>query len=1014
MRDRHYTNSLAGDGTIYSDITLVAASHTSNASTTAIDITIPVPSPVTVPAYFSADQGSLSPVLEVLCVDLLYPTEVMPAAVDSVSLGVDDGAGTSYYSTETASFTGVEAAAEITSLSVQRVTAGGYTAIGDTDAAGNYGTVMAQISLPSQPSKVLPTNTELAFTLPRVLADDTNYAFTSASGPLQCYIAAGYTDPESDPSMSIRDRYYAGDFAADTTSFMYSAMSSDVTAASVENPGDSSETLITVTLSSDWAIPAFLDNTQTDGGVTLTPVIELLCVEMRYPGDTITATSASDITMSTSTLDILNVPTASFSGVTTAEPATKRLAAGGYVLYGDVDTDDEVGSLLMQTSLPTRPGLSLPAGTEFKYSVPTGLTAKYTRMFTIAPGGSQCALWTTYTDNTKPITSFELRDRYYRSLNGTGVLTGDDVFYSDISLSTSVTTKTFGSKVYVTVTLDSDWTVPAFLTNAQTADGVTLTPVVEISCHNLFFPDVVKSAVTDLEMSVGTDTVKYAETAAATFSAVEVMPTNSAPALHSVVASGIAVNADTDADERVGTLYMQVDTPLHQGKQLLENTTVTFTVPTVEITTGVSAFTPASGDLQCYVGFAISDPASPGTGDDMRSRYYSGEFKGDSSTYSQMHPMSSLSSLTITGSTVTFNLFLDDDLTVDTFITVPSGQVMVLEVLCVDLLYPYAAMPSDAGLSASISDPSNTLLTTTSDLTFSSVSAGEPIVKRVVATGEPIYGDKDAEGNYGTLLFQVDLPAYPTTDLASGTNFQFSVSTGTVAGSNAFMPVSGLMSCYLRGAFANPAKAASTAMRDQYYRSLNGTGTLAGDGAYFTDMTTDVSASAVINSSDSSLLDITVTTTAAWTAEAFLANPYIDTDSSPLYPIIEILCVELLYPETVLPAVPGLPVSVASATATHFTGTAATFSGVAADPVDMSLVVKRVTAGGLAVYGDADADGYHGTLYTQVDLPQSPGKTLSAGTVFRFAAPAVSVGGGNFAFTPVSAPHLRPPQVLLH
>jgi hypothetical protein len=376
---------------------------------------------------------------------------------------------------------------------------------------------------------------------------------------------------------------------------------------------------ITVLITVDWTIPAYFNNERVEGGVTLTPILEILCHNLRYP----TTPQAPAYNM----LMLMNQPgsapsdymlyanTAEFMGITTQESAVKRILPGGHKIFGDVEAPGTLGSMTMQVSLPNYPGTTLPVGTVFSFQIIAGATG-----FTDPEPGFPCVLAATYTDPSAVVTEFSLRDRYYRYANGTGTLMGDGVMYSDMFTVTTATATT-SARIDIAVELTSAFTIPAFLDNEQVVGGVTLAPVLEVACFGFPYGDANPYDTTSLEMSVTAPDVEYISTVEAKSQEIGDYPSILTPAVMRIVAGGGAVIGDVDATDDTGSLLIQVDMPLRPGKSFTANSEFRLRAPTADAADGGKAFSPI-GTLQCYFGFTTVDPAAPEVDWSMRDRYY--------------------------------------------------------------------------------------------------------------------------------------------------------------------------------------------------------------------------------------------------------------------------------------------------------------------------------------------------------------------------------------------------------
>jgi hypothetical protein len=314
MRDRYYANELTGDGSMFSDMIEQDNTKFDLMSPTTVEIKVTLTADITVDAFLSASQDDLTPIMEVLCVDLPYPVDAVTATTDE-ELFVRHVDASYYQNYFSASFGGVSAYS-ISEVSFKRVIASGYAIYGDEETDDNTGTLYAQMDLAAMPSKTLPTGTAFSFTVPVVISNDgTTYAFTAAGSSMKCFVGASFATTTNTVSAdTMRERYYAslegGSLNGDDDLFtdMFTATSTATVASSTVN--------ISVTLDADWTLPAFLGNTKSNSnGDTLSPTIEILCVDLRYPA--LGTVSASDMIMSASipSTELFSTSSASFSGV---------------------------------------------------------------------------------------------------------------------------------------------------------------------------------------------------------------------------------------------------------------------------------------------------------------------------------------------------------------------------------------------------------------------------------------------------------------------------------------------------------------------------------------------------------------------------------------------------------------------------------------------------------------------------------------------------------------------------
>jgi hypothetical protein len=482
-----------------------------------LDFAITLDSDWSIPTFLANEQTNgtttLVPIMEALCVRLSYPLTALAHSSD-LAIAVEHGEQT-LLSTADASFSGVTT----DEVTVARITAGGVAIFGDAAASQNHGSLLVQLDLPVLPGMTVPAATEIEFPVPTVEvgAGTGVYTFTPVDDTLQCHLAGAYTDPDAAAELSMRDRFYADDMAGDDTT--YTAMSDAVTATATRAGNILN---YKVTLNSDWVVPAFLADEYAPQGTALSPAMQVLCVGLRYPTSPMPCVIDATAKVTSGELVFYTTLSAYFSGVSVPPPVSdvivKRVAAGGYANHGDDETSDEVGTLYAQMTLPATPGKALPSGTEFKFTVPTSTSTDGTNpAFTAADAALKCFIGASYATSA---VSHTMKGRYYRFRNGTGTLDGDDTIYSDMSDATTSTTTVDASSLTVAVSLDADWTVPAFLATEQLDDGEPMPTVVEILCVDLRYPAGSISPATDLAMSVTAGGATLLSTADATFSGV--------------------------------------------------------------------------------------------------------------------------------------------------------------------------------------------------------------------------------------------------------------------------------------------------------------------------------------------------------------------------------------------------------------------------------------------------------------------------------------------------------------
>jgi hypothetical protein len=537
----------------------------------------------------------------------------------------------------------------------------------------------------------------------------------------------------------------------------------------------------------------------------------------------------------------------------------------------------------------------------------------------------------------------EMRDRYYRTLNGTGALVGNgnsftNMFVSGVE-STVKQSTTDPTMMNFTVTLTSGWNIPSFLADPYTVNGVQLTPVLEVLCTRLYYPSLGSAYSTGFPISVYDTETTYQHTDMASFSGVEAGD----PAIRRVIAGGIALFGDAAAQGNYGSIYAQMDLPIPPGALLPSASRFEFTVPTT-VTDGNYAFTPLDGDdLECYLGASYTNPGAPPTSIAMRDRYYAfltrGEsLKGDGARYTDMLPVNATYEL-VNDQFVHFDIKLEDSWLLPSFLDdmqMDNSTVLspAIEILCVDLYYPHASMSAATALPMRAVGE-NSVYFSTSLATFGGV---QPVstsygvnVKRVLAGGFANTGDLDSDGTHGSMYAQMDLPVRPGKTLPSGTRFEFSAPSVFISNefADAFTSIDSTLKCYFGATYTNPSAAVEhLTMRDRYYKSLNNTGTLAGNGVSFTDMSSDTYSS---TSMLSSKIRFSVTLNNPWVVPAFLADSFIKDDVA-LTPVVELLCVRLRYPHVKMDIAQDLTFRASYTGATFFTSYTGTFSGLELKP----------------------------------------------------------------------------------
>jgi hypothetical protein len=327
----------------------------------------------------------------------------------------------------------------------------------------------------------------------------------------------------------------------------------------------------------------------------------------------------------------------------------------------------------------------------------------------------------------------------------------------------------------------------------------------------------------------------------------------------------------------------------------------------------------------------------------MRDRYYAfltrGEsLKGDGARYTDMLPVNATYEL-VNDQFVHFDIKLEDSWLLPSFLDdmqMDNSTVLspAIEILCVDLYYPHASMSAATALPMRAVGE-NSVYFSTSLATFGGV---QPVstsygvnVKRVLAGGFANTGDLDSDGTHGSMYAQMDLPVRPGKTLPSGTRFEFSAPSVFISNefADAFTSIDSTLKCYFGATYTNPSAAVEhLTMRDRYYKSLNNTGTLAGNGVSFTDMSSDTYSS---TSMLSSKIRFSVTLNNPWVVPAFLADSFIKDDVA-LTPVVELLCVRLRYPHVKMDIAQDLTFRASYTGATFFTSYTGTFSGLELKP----------------------------------------------------------------------------------
>jgi hypothetical protein len=268
--------------------------------------------------------------------------------------------------------------------------------------------------------------------------------------------------------------------------------------------------------------------------------------------------------------------------------------------------------------------------------------------------------------------------------------------------------------LHFSVSLTNGWTIPSFLADAYVSGNVTLTPILEVLCTRLYYPNSGSQYQAGLDLTVFDDETTYLSTSDASFSGVVAGD----PSVRRLVAGGRATFGDTEADGNHGSLYAEMDLPVAAGITLLGNSTLSFTVPTT-VSGGQTVFMPTTPSLQCHVGAGFTDPGqAPTTDIPMRDRYYAylhqgASLDGDDTLYTTMK-LTRASVESAGAGILRYHVYLDDDWPVPAFLgdTQINGGVTlspVLQVLCVGLTYPVNSMVPVSGLTMTASGPSSPL-----------------------------------------------------------------------------------------------------------------------------------------------------------------------------------------------------------------------------------------------------------------------------------------------------------------
>jgi hypothetical protein len=347
-----------GDGSTNSDIvnTVTATAVPNGSDSSQLDITVTLTADFTVPSYLDSPPTGSVAVMELLCYGLRYPNTALSAASGyPLLVGTPDGL---LIDVDMATFSGVT----VREPTVSRLAAGGYTIFGDDDVPGNYGSLYAQMDLPLPAGASVPQDTAITVSVPSV-ASASGTAFTPVSGPMQCYVGFSYVDAAAAVTPApMRDRCYANDLTGDGS--LYSDMHDTVAATHQIITGSPDLVQITVTLSADIPIDVFFSASQG----ALTPLMEVLCVDLKYPSVATAATASLPLSVTHPSKSYYTTATGSaFTAVIDRELTSlpiMRTYPTGYAVVGDTETQDNLGSAYVQMALPVaQAGKTLPAGT---------------------------------------------------------------------------------------------------------------------------------------------------------------------------------------------------------------------------------------------------------------------------------------------------------------------------------------------------------------------------------------------------------------------------------------------------------------------------------------------------------------------------------------------------------------------------------------------------------------------------------------------------------------------------
>jgi hypothetical protein len=107
------------------------------------------------------------------------------------------------------------------------------------------------------------------------------------------------------------------------------------------------------TLNTDWLVPAFLANEYAPEGTALAPVMEILCVDLRYPAATVPSATGLIAQASGNSMYYYTSTAGTFMGVSprVAPAAQVQLAiTGGTAVFGDADAVHRVRAAGLPTA----------------------------------------------------------------------------------------------------------------------------------------------------------------------------------------------------------------------------------------------------------------------------------------------------------------------------------------------------------------------------------------------------------------------------------------------------------------------------------------------------------------------------------------------------------------------------------------------------------------------------------------------------------------------------------------